>query len=214
MVLDSATRHSVVSRTSRVRLAKRGVASRDFDVQSIPSGARNLRDWFAARVITGKERVIEWYANRGEIPVFFPEAQGRRLFPGYAFFQFDVDLDHWEFINNTHGVIHLLPMKHERPYHLPRAKMATLTHPARLSFVDALKADIAAGGFTAQKAEELVLSYVPGQQVPVINGTHAGCSGELIKYNKGSLVLLMAMFNRKVEVTVPKDCVASSEEAA
>lgn len=159
------------------------------------------RDWFAARIITGKERIIEWYAKRGSIPVFFPEAEGRRLFPGYAFFQFSIDEDHWEFLNNTHGVIHLLPMKHERPCYLPRAT------PDKLSFIDALMVEIEAGGFTAKKAEELVLSYVPGQTVPVIDGTHSGCEGELIRYTRSSLVLLMAMFNRKVEVTVPRNCV-------
>lgn len=167
-----------------------------------------MRDWFAARIITGKERVIEWYMKREEIPVFFPQAEGKRLFPGYAFFHFDVDDDWWYSINNTHGVIHLLPIKNERPCCLPRAEYDKVTGGLiRKSFIDELKLKIAAGGFTAKQAEALALSYVPGQTVPVIDGTHAGCDGELVRYTKSSLVLLMAMFNRKVEVTVPKNCV-------
>lgn len=172
-----------------------------------------MLDWFAARIITGKESVIEFYMKRQEIPVFFPkivelrpghrDPSVVRIFPGYAFFQFDADEDWWYDINNTHGIIHLLPMKKERPLHLPRATAL------RLSFVDALKEKIMAGGFTAGQVEDLSLSYVPGDVVPVVDGTYAGSEGKMVKSNKDSLSLLLMMFGRLMPIPVPRECIGA-----
>lgn len=124
-----------------------------------------------------------------------------RIFPGYAFFQFDIEDDWWYDINNTHGIIHLLPMKRERPLHLPRA---TATRP---SFVDALKEKIMAGDFTAKQIQDLALGYVPGDAVPVVEGTFAGFEGQMVKSNKDSLTLLLMMFGRLMTVPVPRECI-------
>lgn len=176
------------------------------------AGNMQSSDWYVARILTGKEKIIEFCMKRQNITVFFPTAvelrPGQRhpscvrLFPGYAFFQFDAANDWWYDINNTHGVIHLLPVKHEQPLHLPRATKT------QLSFVDALKTKIMEGGFSPKQAEDLALKYVPGDLVPITTGTYAGFEGQLVKSNKDSLTLLMAMFGRQMEVPVPRACVA------
>lgn len=165
-------------------------------------------DWYAARILTGKERIIQFYMDRENIEVFFPTAVELRpghldpvtvrIFPGYAFFRFDLDADHWECINNTHGVLHLLPVKNEIPLYLPRAK------GPKLSFVDDLKLKIMNGGFSPKNAEDLTLGYCPGDMVPIVAGTFGGFEGKMVKSTKNSMVLLLSLFGREMQVPILK----------
>lgn len=171
-----------------------------------------MQEWYAARILTGKERIIQFYADQALIPVFFPQAVElkpghreptvTRLFPGYAFFQFDIDVDWWYPINNMHGVVKLLPVKNENPCRLPPG------------FVDELKIAIMNGEFSVKTAEDIALKYVPGDLVPVIDGTWAGFTGSLVKHEKGSLQLLLSLFGRRVPVPIPAAHVAPKEAVA
>jgi transcription antitermination factor NusG len=84
------------------------------------------------------------------------------LFKGYGFLQFDAETDYWYPINNTIGVIHLLPRREPYP------------KPVREGLVEAL---VAADPLELDKFMDILDEFVPGMAVEVQNGYLKGRRG-------------------------------------
>jgi len=84
--------------------------------------------WYIMQVYPQFQSIAEYHLARQNFTAFFgtrlthvtrTEAQRAPLFKGYGFVKFDVDKDQWLKINNTRGVIRLLPRHELLPEPMP-----------------------------------------------------------------------------------------------
>lgn len=119
------------------------------------------------------------------------------VFPGYIFLRMDVgDIEFvWQKAKRIRGITRLLPGDGE-PGALPEGFVEEMI---RLTY---------AGAFDPKTAEQLALSYLPGDFVEVDKGPFSGYAGEFVKYRRGSMKIILALLGGKREVTIPSSCVA------
>lgn len=173
-------------------------------------GWNSLLADYAVQVQPGMEETVKAYLGRLEIPSVIPfikewrtAKRGRksgwyqvRMFPGYMFASFD-EFHMWESINNTPGVVSLLPVNSERPRPLP------------LGFVDELNYLMHSGALDVDASQNVVARYLPGELVKIEAGSWAGHSGKMLYYKKGSLILELMLFGHGMPVPIPEHQVAS-----
>lgn len=169
--------------------------------------------WYVAAVLAGLEATAGYHLSRAGIAAFSPTFVDRtsgflrqvKLFPGYLFVELgapdrgvleDFAVEGAGEVRRTRGVHALLPVYARCPDPLP------------VGFVEDLRARMAAGDFDANAAAEVVRRYASGDAVPIESGPWAGWTGEMVKYRKGSLVVLLALLGAKREVTIPSHQVA------
>lgn len=76
-------------------------------------------------------------------------------------------------------------------------------------FVEELRGRVSRKEFDGAACGEIVRKYAPGETVPIVAGAFSGHYGEMVRYRKGSLVVLLSLFGgTKREVPVPQHCVA------
>jgi transcription antitermination factor NusG len=118
------------------------------------------------------------------------------VFPGYIFLRFDQEADFvWQKAKRIKGITRLLPGD-GYPGFLPEG------------FVERMIKMTEAGEFTPKSAEALARSYVRGDFVEIDKGPFSGYAGEMVKYRRGGMVVLLALLGGKREVTIPPSCVA------
>jgi transcription antitermination factor NusG len=114
----------------------------------------------------------------------------RALFPGYGFVALDVSGGsgpYWQRINSTRGVVKLLPSHLEKPLSLPIGFVCEL-RDALLNYADEL---------------EVVSRWTSGAMVEIRSGALTGFVGEMVRYHKGSLELLLTLLGTQRRVIVP-----------
>lgn len=121
------------------------------------------------------------------------------VFPGYIFLKLDLDdADFvWQKAKRIRGIQRLLPGDGE-PGALPDG------------FVEEMIRATDAGEFNPLTAEQLVRKYVPGDFIEVARGPFAGYAGELVRYRKGSMRIMLALLGGRREVTIPASQVLPS----
>lgn len=156
--------------------------------------------WFAALHRPGYGRTAAFHLKRNDFVAWLPVyhelriENGRKinkelaLFPGYIFIQDDIALERWGRINRTIGVLKLLPTRDVLPLALPAGFVEDLQWQAGMGTLDAIR------------AECVVHKFVPEEMVKAKSGPWIGHTGEFVRYHKGSLVLLMALLGKEVEV--------------
>ena len=151
--------------------------------------------WFAAQTQPGGGRTAKAHLKQQDYTAFLPEFRvGNKTsiyFPGYIFIFFDIEGVRWRSINGTRGIIKLLPIHMEIPQPLPDG------------FVEDLQAFLSSGDISDERAEEMTARYLPNETVRVASGPFGGYYGTLVRYRKGSLVLLMALLGQETVVAVP-----------
>lgn len=169
--------------------------------------------WYVAAALVGLEATASHHLSRAGIAVFSPFAvdwsgaapRQIKLFPGYVFVElsapdWDVEADfrvsEAGLVRRTRGIHSLLPVHARAPEALP------------VGFVDDLRARMAQGDFDVNAASDVIRRYAPAESVPIVSGPWSGWTGEMVKYRKGSLVLLLALLGAKREVEVPSHQVA------
>jgi transcription antitermination factor NusG len=156
---------------------------------------------YVAQTHGGLERHAQDHLKRQGFDTFLPEYRdGRmlRLFPGYIFLWFDVEdrSVRWQCVNSTRGVIKLLPREGLVPRALPDG------------FVEELRDRCAEHDWSPERAEQIAYGYAKGERVEVVCGPLAGYNGELIKFHKGSAILLMALLGVERKIPIPKSMLA------
>lgn len=155
--------------------------------------------WYVAQTVAGRDNTFRFYLDllglQVLLPILFENKKPTRLYPGYAFIRFSQE-DPWHQINNSPGVIKLLPVNREQPKPLP------------VGFVEELQAGIEGGSFTPEAAEDLVAKYQPNREVKVVDGPFSGHVGKLVRHEGGALVLLMSLFGRSFEAPFDRRQVA------
>lgn len=169
--------------------------------------------WYVAAALAGLEATAIYHLSRAGIVAFSPTFFDRsgvvhrqvKLFPGYVFVELSAPDQRFvaEFrvaeagiVRRTRGIHSLLPVHNLAPDPLP------------VGFVEDLRARMATGDFDASAALSVVRRYGTGDVVPIESGPWAGFDGEMVKYRKGSLVVLLALLGAKREVTIPSHQVA------
>lgn len=158
--------------------------------------------WYVVRVHPGCELVaarhLEEQAYGAFAPTFTPEGKTKEgkpfarkpLFPGYIFAKFDIAFDRWQPINNTRGVMHLLPQSRETPLPIPT------------SFVERIRDQVEAGDFEPEQLEDILKEFVPGLPVEIVNGPFFGFPG-VVSRRKGKVIEVeVALFGRPTPVRV------------
>lgn len=154
--------------------------------------------WYVAAALSGLEATAIYHLSRAGISAFsptfldkggFPHRQVK-LFPGYVFVELS-DPDEAGVVRRVRGIHAMLPIHSEAPKALPAG------------FVEDLRSRMASGDFDANAALSAVRRYGLGDVVPIESGPWAGFDGEMVKYRKGSLVLLLALLGAKREVEIP-----------
>jgi transcription antitermination factor NusG len=114
----------------------------------------------------------------------------RSLFPGYGFVELDISGGagpYWQRINSTRGIVKLLPSHLEKPLSLPIGFVRELRE-ALSSYADEI---------------EIVTRWTAGSAVEIRSGAFAGFVGEMVRYHKGSLELLLTLLGTRRRVIVP-----------
>ena len=155
--------------------------------------------WYVAQTLAGLESTAIYHLSREGVTAFSPMTSGERkfrLFPGYLFIELSSP-DEAGVVNRTRGIHKVLPVHSNSPLALPDG------------FVDDLRGRIGQGEFDESACAHVVHKYVKGENVPIVAGAFAGWCGEMVRYHKGSMIVLLALFGAKPrEVVVPKHCVA------
>lgn len=164
--------------------------------------------WYVAAALSGLEATAIYHLSRAGISAFsptfldkggFPHRQVK-LFPGYVFVELSAPDPRLltEFrvaeagvVRRTRGIHAMLPIHSLAPDPLP------------VGFVEDLRSRMASGDFDANAALSAVRRYGLGDVVPIESGPWAGFDGEMVKYRKGSLVLLLALLGAKRAVEIP-----------
>lgn len=156
--------------------------------------------WYVAQTVPGMDGTFRFYLDLLGLQVLIPNLiehkKVTRLYPGYAFIRFSEYDDPWHQINNSPGVVKLLPVNRERPSPLPTG------------FVEELQAGIEGGEFSPRLAEDLVAKYQPGRVVTITNGPFSSFQGKLIRHKEGALVLLVSLFGRDFVMPFARNMVA------
>lgn len=164
--------------------------------------------WYVAAALAGLEATASHHLSRAGIAAFSPVGVDRsgafarqvKLFPGYVFVELsapdwaledDFRVAEAGIVRRTRGIHAMLPVHARAPAALP------------VGFVEDLRARMSAGDFDANAASDVVRRYSPGESVPIESGPWSGWSGEMVKYRKGSLILLLALLGAKREVEIP-----------
>lgn len=124
------------------------------------------------------------------------------LFPGYVFIALDLKMEPWGRVNGTIGVGKLLPEGEAGPKPLPTG------------FVEELRELHLGGQLTAVRAELAVFNFSRGDRVLVRAGGFEGFTGEFVRYRKGSLMLLMTLLGREIELGFPAHQVVPAPQIA
>lgn len=159
-----------------------------------------MQRWYVAGVLAGLEATAaERLKQQGHVtfsPYFHEKLGGgktvkRRLFPGYIFVSMDLLEDGWSHVNGTRGVSKLLPTHLEQPLPLP------------LGFVEKLMERCQNGELDPLSADEMARGWKKGESVPIVAGPFTSFSASLSYYKKGSAILLLNLFGRESEISVP-----------
>lgn len=173
-------------------------------------GRMSEKRWYVLRTNPCQENAAAGDLTRQGFEVFNPRVVERAiihdrprtinsaLFPSYIFVRVNIDVDPWGRVNKAKGAVHLLPEGAERPCHVPTA------------LVEALQARVAAGEFTLAEATATLLAYVPGDAVPIREGTLQGYTGTFIEQDAktGAVWLLMKIMGRPQQIELPVEYVA------
>lgn len=169
--------------------------------------------WYVAAALAGLEATAVYHLSRAGIAAFSPSFVDRtgqfartvKLFPGYLFVELSAPEREYEpefqvaeagIVRRTRGVHGMLPIHARCPDPLP------------VGLVEDLRARANSGALDADAALETVRRYAPGDDVPIESGPWSGWTGEMVRYRKGSLVVLLALLGAKREVTIPSHQVA------
>jgi transcription antitermination factor NusG len=154
--------------------------------------------WYVAQALAGLEATAIYHLSREGVTAFSPTLASNRqarLFPGYVFVEL-ASPDEAGVVNRTRGIHKVLPVHSNNPLALPDG------------FVDELRGKISNGAFDEADCLRVIHKYIPGESVPIVAGSFAGWCGEMVRYHKGSMIVLLALFGNKREVIVPRHCVA------
>lgn len=155
--------------------------------------------WYVAAALAGLEATAIYHLSRAGITAFSPSigvgVSLRRLFPGYVFVELE-SVEEAGVVNRQRGIHRMLPVHANEPLALPRG------------FVEDLRGGLARGDFDAKACGEIVRKYCAGEAVPIVAGAYSGHYGEMVRYRKGSLIVLLSLFGGQREVPIPQHCVA------
>ena len=173
--------------------------------------------WHAAQVNSGLDLTVrrglkrEGFEDDGRA-VFSPSFPLQRsrfgrdtgdVFPGYLFLRLDLEDPGfvWQKARRIRGIQRLLPGD-DFPGALPEG------------FVEEAMRLTDKGAFTPKRAAELVMSFRPGDYVEVAHGPFAGYGGEMVRYRKGSMQVLLSLLGGKREVTISPSNVLPPQSCA
>ena len=75
-----------------------------------------------------------------------------------------------------------------------------------------MRARLANGNFDDAVAG-IEREYAKGECVPIIAGPYSGWSGEMVRYHKGSMIVLLKILGSKREIPIPKHFAAQAMAA-
>jgi transcriptional antiterminator RfaH len=114
------------------------------------------------------------------------------LFPSYIFVEFDIAATRWHSINNTIGIMRLLPERLEQPQPLPAEFIAGLQNRP-----------------SVQQVELLAAKFTANDVVRVLSGVFQNRFGRVLSSNRNATwVRLEAFAGREIAVTLPTAALA------
>jgi len=154
-----------------------------------------MKRWYIAKTNSGRDHVALDQLSRRGFGVYCPivvdksrkEERVLPLFPGYIMVEFG-QFDNWQAINNTIGVVRLLPVTGEIPIPLP------------VGFVEEMKSRESSGEFVIDKTK---LRCFKGETVQIDGGAYCGFFGKYQSQQGGMVTILVNAFNRQLTARLP-----------
>lgn len=161
--------------------------------------------WYVVQTKTKQEWIAQQNLEDQDFTTYLPQftikklKRGRPialtmpLFPSYLFIRFDIERDQWRSICGTRGVRQLVTANMERATALPEGFVEELMERADEH-----------GSLTQPTAQDVLINYLPGQQIKIKDGLFEGLTGTCVSNRKDNVLVLLSLLSGNYTLELPK----------